>query len=173
MSATASSKLQGAAPGTSSAASVSKRLQQDLMQMMMSGNKDISAFPQADNLFEWVATMKGSKGTVYEGCTFKLLLKFPADYPFSAPTITFTTPCWHPNVDQAGNICLDILKDKWSAAYSVSTVLMSLQTLLGDANPASPLNSEAAAMWPRAEEYRRMVVRKYTEATGKAPEGAA
>ena len=35
----------------------------------------------------------------------------------------FETPCFHPNVDHHGNICLDILKDKWSAAYSVRTVL--------------------------------------------------
>jgi hypothetical protein len=34
---------------------------------------------------------------------------------------------YHPNVDGAGNICLDILKEKWSAAYSVATILLSLQ----------------------------------------------
>ncbi len=47
---------------------------------------------------------------MYEGLTFKLSLKFPANYPFTAPTVTFDTPCFHPNVDEAGNICLDILK---------------------------------------------------------------
>ena len=54
---------------------------------------------------------------------------------------------FHPNVDPAGNICLDILKDKWSAAYSVSTVLLSLQSLLGEPNNASPLNVEASQLW--------------------------
>lgn len=120
----------------------------------MSGTKSFSAFPDGDNLFEWLATIEGSPGTVYEGLTYKLNMKFPADYPFSAPTITFTTACFHPNVDQFGNICLDILKvsrvraglhsrsvplslfplhaqDKWSAAYSVSTILVSIQSLLG------------------------------------------
>ena len=43
----------------------------------------------------------------------------------------FETPCFHPNVDTYGNICLDILKEKWSAAYSVHSVLVSLQSLLG------------------------------------------
>ena len=33
-----------------------------------------------------------------------------ADYPFKAPTVRFETACFHPNVDQYGNICLDILK---------------------------------------------------------------
>ena len=47
---------------------------------------------------------------VYEGLTFKLSLKFPTSYPYEAPQVIFLTPCFHPNVDQYGNICLDILK---------------------------------------------------------------
>jgi len=53
------------------------------------------------------------------------------EYPFKAPEVKFVTPCYHPNVDQHGNICLDILKEKWSAAYSVRTLLLSIQSLLG------------------------------------------
>ena len=67
-----------------------------------------------------------------------------ADYPFKAPLVKFETACFHPNVDQYGNICLDILKDKWSAAYSVRTVLLSIQSLLGEPNNDSPLNAYAA-----------------------------
>ena len=40
-------------------------------------------------------------------------------YPYQSPTVKFTTPCFHPNVDSHGNICLDILKEKWSALYEV------------------------------------------------------
>ena len=80
------------------------------MKLMMSGSKDVSAFPEEDNVFQWAGNIKGSVGTAYEGTTFKLRLVFPADYPFTAPKVTFITPCWHPNVDTAGNICLDILK---------------------------------------------------------------
>ena len=49
------------------------------------------------------------------------------NYPFKAPTVRFETPLFHPNVDVHGNICLDILKEKWSAAYSVRTILVSIQ----------------------------------------------
>lgn len=42
----------------------------------------------------------------------------------------FLTPCYHPNVDTQGNICLDILKEKWSALYDVRTILLSIQSLL-------------------------------------------
>jgi len=76
----------------------------------MSNTPGISAFPDNDNLFKWVGTITGANGTVYEGLVFKLCLKFSSNYPFSAPTVTFETPCFHPNVDDLGNICLDILK---------------------------------------------------------------
>jgi ubiquitin-conjugating enzyme E2 C len=135
----------------------------------MSGNKDVSAFPEGDNVFSWLGSVRGSAGSPYEGMTFKLRLVFPADYPFSPPKVTFVTPCWHPNVDATGGICLDILKDKWTAAYSALTVLLSLQTLLGDPNNESPLNAAAAGLWADAAEFRRTAVRKFKEATGAPP----
>ncbi|KAJ2550843.1 Ubiquitin-conjugating enzyme E2 C [Coemansia sp. RSA 1933] len=142
---------------------VSKRLQSELMTLMMANLQGISAFPQGDDILNWVGTIEGAQGTAYEGLKYKLCLRFPADYPFTAPTITFETPCWHPNVDDHGNICLDILKEKWSAVYNVQTILLSLQTLLGDPNPASPLNGQAAQLWENQDEYKRVLLRHYRE----------
>jgi hypothetical protein len=56
------------------------------------------------------ATIRGTQGTPYEGLTYSLTLAFPANYPCSPPVIKFLTPCFHPNVDVHGNICLDILQ---------------------------------------------------------------
>ncbi|XP_077729522.1 ubiquitin-conjugating enzyme E2 C isoform X1 [Canis aureus] len=135
-----------------------RRLQQELMTLMMSGDKGISAFPESDNLFKWVGTIHGAAGTayspplflhcqVYEDLRYKLSLEFPSGYPYNAPTVKFLTPCYHPNVDTQGNICLDILKDKWSALYDVRTILLSIQSLLGEPNIDSPLNTHAAELW--------------------------
>eukprot|EP00743_Colponemidia_sp_Colp-15_P001149 GILK01001262.1.p1 GENE.GILK01001262.1~~GILK01001262.1.p1 ORF type:complete len:203 (+),score=24.91 GILK01001262.1:88-609(+) len=149
----------------SNAGAVAKRLQSELMNLMMSAVPGISAFPDGDNLFNWVGTIKGSEGTAYEGLSFKLHLKFPADYPFSAPVVSFSTPCFHPNVDMNGNICLDILKDKWSAVYNVRTILLSIQSLLGEPNNDSPLNAQAAQLWDNQPEFRATVLRKYKDVT--------
>ena len=130
----------------------------------MSGDSGATAFPEEDNLFHWVGTITGAPETVYDGHTYRLSIKFPADYPFTAPTIKFLTPCYHPNVDQYGDICLDILKERWSAAYSASTVLTSLRSLLSDPNNDSPLNVEAANLWDNTAEYERVLARKYAEA---------
>lgn len=75
---------------------------------------------------------------VYEDLRYKLSLEFPSGYPYNAPTVKFLTPCYHPNVDVQGNICLDILKDKWSALYDVRTILLSIQSLLGGEQQEGP-----------------------------------
>ncbi|KAJ3697542.1 hypothetical protein LUZ61_001247 [Rhynchospora tenuis] len=134
-----------------------KRLQAELMTLMISGDSGISAFPEEDDIFHWRGTINGSKGTVYDGMIYKLSLSFNIDYPFKPPVVKFESPCFHPNVDLRGNICLDILKDKWSSAYDVRTILLSIQSLLGDPNNDSPLNTQAAELWSDPEEYRKMV----------------
>ncbi|XP_069740825.1 ubiquitin-conjugating enzyme E2 C isoform X4 [Narcine bancroftii] len=141
--------------------SVSKRLQQELMTLMMSGNKGISAFPESDNLFRWIGTIEGATGTVYEGLRYKLSLEFPSGYPYNPPTVKFLTSCYHPNVDGEGNICLDILKDKWSALYDVRTILLSIQSLLGEPNVQSPLNVAAAQLWSNQQEYKQRLHEAY------------
>ncbi|XP_075294765.1 ubiquitin-conjugating enzyme E2 C isoform X1 [Opisthocomus hoazin] len=51
------------AGATAARGSVGKRLQQELMALMMSGDKGISAFPESDNLFKWIGTIDGAAGT--------------------------------------------------------------------------------------------------------------
>jgi ubiquitin-protein ligase len=125
---------------------------------------------------------QGPSQTAYEGLSFRLGLTFTSEYPFKAPVVKFETPCFHPNVDLQGNICLDILKEKWSgkclfllatnalsllfnpiaAAYSVTTILQSIQSLLGDANVDSPLNVHAAKLWDLNQvEYKELVLKAY------------
>lgn len=101
---------------------------------MTSPTPGLSAFPNDENLMRWTATIEGPADTPYAGLTFKLAFQFTPQYPYSPPGVLFKTPIYHPNVDFSGRICLDILKDKWSATYSISTVLLSLQSLLGEPN---------------------------------------
>lgn len=133
------------------------------MQLMTSKTPGISAFPDGENLFHWTGTIEGSSGTVYEGMKFKLSLKFGQNYPYAAPIVKFETPCFHPNVDQNGAICLDILKDQWSAVYNVKTILLSIQSLLSDPNNDSPLNSYAAQLWNDQAAYAAVLQKKYKE----------
>lgn len=137
---------------------VTKRLQKELMELMMNTDRSVSAFPEGESLFKWIGTISGPIGTVYEDLTFKLSLEFPHSYPFCAPVVKFITSIFHPNVDQFGNICLHILKEKWSALYDVRSILLSIQSLLGEPNNDSPMNAQAAALWSEKAEMRQRVL---------------
>ncbi|TXG55043.1 hypothetical protein EZV62_020299 [Acer yangbiense] len=82
---------------------------------------------------------------------FKLELFLPEEYPMAAPKVRFLTKIYHPNIDKLGRICLDILKDKWSPALQIRTVLLSIQALLSAPNPDDPLSENIAKHWKTNE----------------------
>jgi len=106
-----------------------------------------SAGPVGDDLLNWQGIIVGPEGTPYVGGVFKLEIIFPSDYPYKAPKVTFATPIYHCNINRAGNICLDILKDKWSPVLTIGKVLLSICSLLSDPNPDDPLAPEIAEVF--------------------------
>ncbi|XP_023522118.1 ubiquitin-conjugating enzyme E2 36-like [Cucurbita pepo subsp. pepo] len=87
----------------------------------------------------------------FAGGVFKLELFLPEEYPMAAPKVRFLTKIYHPNIDKLGRICLDILKDKWSPALQIRTVLLSIQALLSAPNPDDPLSENIAKHWKSNE----------------------
>lgn len=130
---------------------------------MRCADKGISAFPESENLFKWIGTINGPLDTVYTGHKYKLSLEFPNSYPYAPPVVKFLTPCFHPNVDGCGSICLDILKDKWTALYDVRTILLSIQSLLAEPNTQSPLNQQASYLWNNQPAYKKYLDEFYNK----------
>ena len=89
----------------------------------------------------------GPGDSPYAGGLFNLHIDFPSDYPFKPPKIKFTTKTYHPNISEGGSICLDILKDQWSPALTISKVLLSICSMLTDPNPDDPLVPEIAKLY--------------------------
>jgi len=121
----------------------------------------------ADNMFHWQATIYGPIGTLYANYEFILDITLPADYPKSPILVKFITPIQHININTAGDICLDILKDKWIPALNITSVLISIISLLGDPNPIDPLNSDLAGLYRTDMDKYEMVItdscRKYAK----------
>eukprot|EP01063_Lacrimia_lanifica_P021998 TRINITY_DN29706_c0_g1_i1.p1 TRINITY_DN29706_c0_g1~~TRINITY_DN29706_c0_g1_i1.p1 ORF type:complete len:151 (+),score=59.54 TRINITY_DN29706_c0_g1_i1:44-496(+) len=111
----------------------------------------IVATPMPENKRHFMVLICGPQSSPYEGGVFELELFLPKDYPMVAPKVRFLTRLFHPNVDKLGRICLDILKDKWSPALQIRTVLLSIQALLSAPNPDDPLNNAAADLWKTSE----------------------
>ncbi len=116
-----------------------KRITKELKEIRNDTLSIGTAGPKQEDMFLWDAILIGPSETPYEGGIFKLEIRFPNDYPFKAPKVEFKTKVYHPNINENGGICLDILKDKWSPALTVSKVLLSISSLLADPNPNDPL----------------------------------
>ena len=98
-----------------------------------------------ENIYsEQIVTLNGPSNTPYQDGKFKLSILMPADYPYKPPKIIFKTRVYHPNISRDGSICIDILKDQWSSALRITTVLLSLSDLLANPNPNDPLVPEIA-----------------------------
>ncbi|KAK4287581.1 hypothetical protein Pmani_039350 [Petrolisthes manimaculis] len=126
-------------------------------------NHRIAAGPKGDNLYEWVSTILGPPGSVYEGGVFFLDIHFSAEYPFKPPKVTFRTRIYHCNINSQGVICLDILKDNWSPALTISKVLLSICSLLTDCNPADPLVGSIATQFLQNREEHDRIARLWTK----------
>jgi len=133
--------------------------------------RDITKFPVANcsaapsspsDMFHWDGMIIGPEKTPYEGGVFHLKIVFPADYPFKAPDVRFTTKVYHPNINSNGGICLDILKNNWSPALTISKLLLSICSLLNDANPSDPLEPEIATQYTKDREAFNKTAREWT-----------
>ncbi|KAB5577367.1 hypothetical protein PHYPO_G00209060 [Pangasianodon hypophthalmus] len=142
--------------------SSAKRIQKELAEITLDPPPNCSAGPKGDNIYEWRSTILGPPGSVYEGGVFFLDITFSSDYPFKPPKVTFRTRIYHCNINSQGVICLDILKDNWSPALTISKVLLSICSLLTDCNPADPLVGSIATQYltNRAEHDR--IARQWT-----------
>jgi len=104
----------------------------------------------------------GPDDSPYTGGVFFLNIHFPTDYPFKPAKINFTTRIYHPNINSNGSICLDILKDQWSPALTISKVLLSISSLLTDANPDDPLVPEIAHIYKTDKAKYEATAREWT-----------
>lgn len=139
-----------------------QRLNKELLDIKNNPPCNCSAGLIEDDIFHWQATIIGPEDTPYYGGVFELRIDFPQDYPFKPPNIIFMTKIYHCNINSNGNICLDILKEQWSPALTISKVLLSICSLMNDQNPNDPLTPEAADMYINDKEQFIEIAKDYT-----------
>lgn len=106
-------------------------------------------------------------------------MHFEEQYPNKPPGVKFISQMFHPNVYATGELCLDILQNRWSPTYDVAAILTSIQryvtlwdvsqimqgasantdtSLLNDPNTSSPANVEASNLYKdNRKEYTKRV----------------
>lgn len=126
-----------------------------------------------DNIFQWsVALIVLNPDSPYYGGYYKATMKFPSNYPYEPPDFRFNRPLWHPNVYSDGRLCISILHqpgedamsgeaagERWSPVQRVESVLISVLSLLDDAEVSSPANVDAGVQLRKAPQaYREKVI---------------
>ena len=133
-----------------------KRIYKEMLDLIKDTPSGCSAGPtREDDILAWQGSIYGPEDSPYSGGIFFLDIRFPEEYPFKPPCVKFTTKIFHPNIDDEGNICLDVLKDQYSPALTVSKIMLSICSLLTDPNPNDPLVTEIANLYQNnIEEYK-------------------
>ena len=117
---------------------------------------NISISYSKDDVYKWNASILGPEGSPYEGGLFHLKIVIPNNYPFSPPKIEFETKVFHCNIGSRGDICLDLLKEKWSPALTISKLLLCICSLLDDPNPNDLMVLSIAELYKKdRKEYNR------------------
>lgn len=129
----------------------SSRLKKELQMLSRDPPFGVSCWQKGDSMTCLEAKIQGAKDTPYEGGIFKLEITIPDRYPFEPPGVKFITKIYHPNIDTAGRICLDILKHppqgSWKPIQNISSVLTSIQLLLAEPNPDDGLMADISKQY--------------------------
>ena len=139
-----------------------RRINKELEDIQKDPPAGCSAGPVNEDLYNWEGVIFGPSDSPYAGGVFRLNIRFPTDYPFKQPHVQFITRIYHPNINSAGGICLDILKNNWSPALTISKVLLSILSLLTDPNPNDPLVPDIANLYKSDKNAYESEARSWT-----------
>jgi ubiquitin-conjugating enzyme E2 D/E len=83
-----------------------------------------------ENYYNLIATVIGPKGSWYENGIFTVEIDLSCSYPFNSPLCHFTTPIYHPNVNEKGDLCVLHPLVQWTIAHSLRDIMTALVNLL-------------------------------------------
>ena len=141
---------------------IPRRIIKELSKFNKEPTPGISMKPDPDNIRYLHVILEGPPDSPFEGGLFKLEIFLTEEYPMEPPKARFITKIYHPNIDKIGRICLDILKDKWTPALQIGSLLLSIQALLDDPNVDDPLDANVAKHWKDNRKGAELMAKEWT-----------
>ena len=143
-----------------------RRLMKELSDLSKAGVQGVKVEARGGNMQLWDAVIDGPAGTPYEGGHFKVELTFPAEYPMKPPTLKFGTKIYHPNVDDQGHACIDILQH-WAPSVMMKRVLEDLCHLLANPDASHAANADVGVQFMQDKAAFEQKARQYTREYAK------
>jgi ubiquitin-protein ligase len=147
-----------------------KRVAKELSDFKSENNDTIILEPIDNNLKNILCIIIPDESSIYNlfqdrKTRLNLIVSISDDYPFSPPKVKFSPTIFHPNVFAvSGDICLDILKDAWTPALTVSRICLCILSLLDAPNTSDPINAVAAELYDKdKDEYKNKIKEWYLE----------
>ncbi|CAM9146449.1 unnamed protein product [Hapterophycus canaliculatus] len=118
-----------------------RRVRNDIRSVMRDPVPGLFVYPDEDLATVVHALVTGPFDTPYEGGFYYFVLHCPDDYPHSPPRVRLMTTGggtvrFNPNLYANGKVCLSILGTwegpRWTPVHSVSSVLLSIQSLMSE-----------------------------------------
>lgn len=140
-----------------------KRIQKELDDIQRNPSFNGSAGPDDDSdLYNWSAAIIGPKDSPFSEGVFFLRIKFPINYPFRYPEITFKTKVYHPAIGDNGSICLEILDHLWSPVLTMNKLLCIISQLLVNFNFNESLKPDIAQIYKDDKALYDRIARDWT-----------
>jgi ubiquitin-conjugating enzyme E2 M len=137
------------------------RVQHDLDELNPAAYPGVKiTLPDPANLQSFIARLTPSQG-IWAGGNFDFKFTIPDDFPFERPSVRCETRIWHPNIEETGAVCLNILRDNYTPVTSIGHLVVGLQFLFDEPNPQSPLNKEASTQFETQREEFTIRAREY------------
>merc|ERR1712216_364030 len=154
------------------------RLQRELRMLEREPPPGVSAWPKDENRIDAIeAVIQSPPDTVYEAGFFRLNVTVPSRYPFEPPSVQFSTPIYHPNIDSCGRICLDTLnmppKGAWKPSLNIPTVLSTIRLLLEHPNPDDGLMTDITHEYKHRREVFDAKARESVRAHATSRDGGS
>jgi len=128
-----------------------KRIEREIRDLPKYQSKQWIANPVGGyDLLKWDATIQNLDDPRHRGKSYRLSIEIPGNYPFIAPKVRFIDRVKCENVYYDGEICLDILKDQWSPAYTLWALLEAIASVLTD-KPVSGLTNKVRSVSEQAQ----------------------
>ena len=132
-----------------------RRIMEEVSEMKKDPSDQYFAMPLEDNIFDWHFTLRGPKGTDFEGGFYHGRILLPSGYPFKPPNIYFFNENGRFEIKK--KICLSFSAyhpEEWQPAWGIRTILEAIISFM----PSKSEGAIGGLNWSKEE--RKKCVKK-------------